>query len=256
MKKTLTALLLCGSICLNTASAEIQYNDQDYYLLVQGEESMSNLHQWYADNPQAYAEVIQLQDATLSIDNFQLPPSFFVSFSNAILEFDSIQQMEYQYMMPQLTVGLTIIFPPSSGNLTISLTDEAMKGMLGGQELDVKVEKSLLPTTFFQEIDDSQAFFVLHDAEGNAISEGETYTYIDEGGTHNYTNRGIIYDAGDLRKNEIALLFTGDYDPQGWGTGSFSVVALGESYIPVPEPATGTLGLLALAGLCARRRRK
>lgn len=256
MKKTLTALLLCGSICLNTASAEIQYNESKYYLSITGDESMSSLHQWYAENPQAYAEVIQLQEASLQMDNFQLPFSYYVSFCDATLEFDSIEQMEYQYVMPQLTVGLTIIFPPSSGDLTVSLTDKAMKEMLGGQELDVKVEKSLLPTTYFKEIDGSQAFFVLHDAAGNEISEGATYTYIDEDGTHNYTNRGIIYDAGELRKNEIALLFTGDYDPKGWGTGSFSVVALGESYIPVPEPATGTLSLLALAGLCARRRRK
>ena len=61
--------------------------------------------------------------------------------------------------------------------------------------------------------------------------------------------------------------FTGERIPQGWGTYTVNTLNGWEGkYIPVttvtlstpavPEPATATLSLLALAGLAARRRRK
>ena len=249
MKKTLTALLLCA-FYLNSASAKIEYSDTKV-LTVTESESMNSILQWQEEHPGSsyYVDMILLHEATLNMDNFRLPISSYFCFENATLNFNSIQQIEYG-QMPQLFVGNMLTW--GEGNLTISLTDAAMKGMLEDQDLSVKVEQCLLPYTYFNEIGDSQAFFVLHDAEGNAISKGQTYSYKEQ----NYTNVGIIYNVSQLNKNEIALLFTGGLDPDGWGMGSFSVVALGESYIPVPEPASGTLSLLALAGLCARRRRK
>ena len=52
---------------------------------------------------------------------------------------------------------------------------------------------------------------------------------------------------------ESAYVFSGDYNEVGLK--SLSVELL-KSTVSVPEPATATLSLLALCGLCARRRRK
>ena len=83
------------------------------------------------------------------------------------------------------------------------------------------------------------------------IEEGQSYKYGDE----TYENVGIITDEELLKPGQIALLFR-PQEGSEWGHGSFSLVAVGSQYEPVPEPATGTLSLLALAGLAARRRRK
>ena len=83
------------------------------------------------------------------------------------------------------------------------------------------------------------------------IEKGDIFQY----GEEKYENVGIITDEKLLEPGQIALLFRPQEGTE-WGHGSFSLVAVGSEYKPVPEPATGTLSLLALAGLAARRRRK
>lgn len=58
---------------------------------------------------------------------------------------------------------------------------------------------------------------------------------------------GVVDYEWELEKNQIALLYT---------TQNIYLVGKLAEDAPVPEPTTGTLSLLALAGLCARRRRK
>ena len=62
-----------------------------------------------------------------------------------------------------------------------------------------------------------------------------------------FTYVGPQEDGYTFKAGEIG--FTGYYE----GSHNLSLVANGK---PTPEPTTGTLSLLALAGLCARRRRK
>ena len=62
-----------------------------------------------------------------------------------------------------------------------------------------------------------------------------------------FTYVGPQEDTYTFQEGEIG--FTGYYT----GSHNLSLVANGK---PTPEPTTGTLSLLALAGLCARRRRK
>lgn len=72
------------------------------------------------------------------------------------------------------------------------------------------------------------------------------------------TNRGIITSTDDLNEGEVGLLLGGLNKPEHAAMYSFtslSVVARIPS-APAPEPATGTLSLLAFTALAARRRRK
>ena len=56
---------------------------------------------------------------------------------------------------------------------------------------------------------------------------------------------GLVDALSDLAMNQVGIV---------WGYNDISLV--GKVQKSVPEPTTGTLSLLALAGLCARRRRK
>lgn len=57
--------------------------------------------------------------------------------------------------------------------------------------------------------------------------------------------KGVIPDLSALQMNEVGLM-----------VGSSDIQLAGVIYKDVPEPATGTLGLLALASLAARRRKR
>ena len=84
-----------------------------------------------------------------------------------------------------------------------------------------------------------------------------------------YTNIGFLEDVYDeeynlvasavdsLEDGQVAMVIrqlSTDLNEDAWNGMALSIVAFNAK--SVPEPATGTLSLLALAGLCARRRRK
>ncbi len=79
------------------------------------------------------------------------------------------------------------------------------------------------------------------------------YTYSDDGSTW-YTNT----DTTNMANLSISKLSTtiGTAALEGWTLDSLTVTRTIEDTPAVPEPATATLSLLALAGLAARRRRK
>lgn len=56
---------------------------------------------------------------------------------------------------------------------------------------------------------------------------------------------GLVDALSDLAMNQVGVV---------WGT--YDMTLVGKVQKSVPEPTTGSLSLLALAGLCARRRRK
>ena len=67
-------------------------------------------------------------------------------------------------------------------------------------------------------------------------------------GLESYTSKNLITSVDDLEANEYGFISTTKKGENG--PGSVYLVAKA-----IPEPATATLSLLALAGLCARRRR-
>lgn len=248
----MTILLSAGF--LNIASAELKFEPTVNDLTVSGEGDLSEINQWFDEHKEDYTgQFLQLKDLTLTVNDFLLPTQSFITFQeNTKLNFNEIKEIHYdEEYMPQLYVGNTEDIPPSSGSLTISLTDDAMKGMLNGKDISVRVDGLLLSSCYFAEADGSDVSLVLHNEKGEEILKGQKYTYNEQ----EYVNAGVIYNLGDLKRDQIALFFSGNIDDEGWGKGSFSIVALGHEFV-VPEPATGTLSLLALAGLAARRRRK
>lgn len=63
----------------------------------------------------------------------------------------------------------------------------------------------------------------------------------------NLTYAGVIADVSELQDNQYALL---------WKDNAVTLVARDDSFAPIPEPATATLGMLGAALFCLRRRRK
>lgn len=61
------------------------------------------------------------------------------------------------------------------------------------------------------------------------------------------TYAGVIADVSELQDNQYALL---------WKDNAVSLVARDDSFKPIPEPASATLGMLGAALFCLRRRRK
>lgn len=94
--------------------------------------------------------------------------------------------------------------------------------------------------------------FVFGDARVN-----DSYTYSAE---QSFKNVGYIRSIKDFERDTAALYLTGVLSGAGdgsWVKQNLAVAFVGSAAeLPTPEPTTGTLSLLALAGLAARRRRK
>ena len=91
------------------------------------------------------------------------------------------------------------------------------------------------------------------DASGNIMGQKST----------NYTSGTVGTKMSTTLNFDNALLWQDGYKviagivgPQGDGTTEYTIQNINVSAITVPEPATATLSLMALAGLCARRRRQ
>ena len=69
----------------------------------------------------------------------------------------------------------------------------------------------------------------------------------------------VTYDATDVKPSTLFVVWTANPSTGAEGGNTLVTISnIGLSYTtaPIPEPATATLSLLALAGLAARRRRK
>ena len=205
------------------------------------------------------------EGATVKItsENSVTPSAGVLEFANATLIFEDLVTLLPNYTEAPFGPGMMAgwldggwsgnVLP---GDLTIQVAKSAVDAWLNEQEhLDDMASFSLLDDAAeIQPTAGANVNFQLVDGQGQVIvSEGDLYV-LDE--HHKYINSGIVWSAGDLLKNHIALHFVPGGEGEVWGGGQFNVLALGENYVPVPEPATGTLSLLALAGLAARRRRK
>lgn len=196
-------------------------------------------------------------------DSEYLPQLNTIIFMNADLRFDALKTL-----IPEGSKGQTEYDPGPAlidydydflkgiytlGELNVSIAQVALNDWLKGQEaLDHMAEFPLIKDAAIIDHREGASLKLQLFGELGDIEHGGVFKYDED---HKYTNKGIVWEAGQLQKNQIALLYVPGGDGE-WGRGGFNVLALGESYIHVPEPATGTLSLLALAGLAARRRRK
>ncbi len=93
-------------------------------------------------------------------------------------------------------------------------------------------------------------------AFSTTLSMGETYTLVNVGGNANQTV-SLYAGASATGKALETVTYNGNMNGGDATTTMRSIVNSQYAYTPaVPEPATATLSLLALAGLAARRRRK
>lgn len=151
--------------------------------------------------------------------------------------------------------GFTEMHPNST--LTINLTENVVEhlkwnGAFADKEIMIA---QIMSWSYFTDMNDY----------GTPTTIAATY----EGKAANcdvgdYIFQGYISDLDELKEDGIALMrsdiLTKAFDEGNspWPGTTFALVARGHDApdINVPEPATGTLSLLALAGLAARRRRK
>ena len=143
-----------------------------------------------------------------------------------------------------------------NGAITLSVGRGAMGGLSTG-------DSAISPTTTFTiSTDGVSGGMLMADNAPVTLTLGTEYTIVNEYTVDGRTiNQNVsIYVAGS---SEVLASVTYKGNMNGgtsgstisvWGNAAYNVVAQPTSI--VPEPATATLSLLALAGLAARRRRK
>ncbi len=279
MKKTLLTLALCAASLVGTAFAEgftLGHDDfGNIYVTGSGSYSdllqeLENFGEEYYPSPFTYivcgmTPTGESAELSLTFDeplqNKVTPAVGMLEYVNATFTFNDLMTLrpqyqeygEWKYIGPSMQTGwIDELANPHPGTLNVAISEEVIKTWLSGEDdLSTRVSYPLLYDV----------------AEIGTMTEQDVLKLIllDEQGKEEpnfefngkyYSNAGIVLNAGDLQKNQIALLYERGAGSGEWGGGALSLVVLGENYIPVPEPATGTLSLLALAGLAARRRRK
>lgn len=269
MKKTLFTLAMCAASLIGTASAEFKVDQTEFDYVVTGEGTLTECLEALEKEGITFVNFVRFgikdgEGATVKItkENSVTPTAGVLEFANATLVFEDMVTLLPNYEEAPVGPGMMAGWRDSwqgdilPGELTIQVAKSAVDEWLSSQKhLDDMASFSLLDDAAeIQPTAGAKVNFQLVDGQGQVIvPEGGVYV-LDE--HHKYTNSGIVWSAGDLLKNHIALHFVPGGEGEVWGGGQFNVLALGENYIPVPEPATGTLSLLALAGLAARRRRK
>ncbi len=91
------------------------------------------------------------------------------------------------------------------------------------------------------------------DASGNIMGQNSANYTSGTVGTNMFTT--LDFDNALVWQDGYKVI-AGIVGPQGGGTNKYTIENIKVSAITVPEPATATLSLMALAGLCVRRRRQ
>ena len=232
MKKTLfamAALALCGTAVAGT------YN-------VSGYEGSG----FYAFEPYEYGEAVVLNvDQTVDVSTFDVAEvgSLTLNFNGAseILA-SALLNMDLTSSAP-----LSITGDPDAHNYWVS----ALTSATG----------ELKSVTLASTTGEFESFGYAPIFEGASVEDfGDEPVSVTLGGTAvDYVGYFVIPSSMSglldslIGDNEIALVSYGD---QSDGSGQLALVGKITGSPATPEPATATLSLMALAGLCARRRRK
>ncbi|MCQ2365555.1 MAG: hypothetical protein MJ056_00125 [Akkermansia sp.] len=153
------------------------------------------------------------------------------------------------------TVTITESLVAGGGTLYANLTlvghkgDDLLSWNLGGQQMTLGSTLTLDTETGLIQLDNDTMRQIA------ALTLGENWELVVNGGTNlqydgNGWFDGVFSRTYTNADGELAQL-GGDYKVQVLDNGNFGVV----KYLDVPEPTTGTLSLLALAALAARRRK-
>lgn len=195
-------------------------------------------------------ETLRIEDCTITVDDVAFPPAWVEFFSGCELDFTGAYAIEDEIAVVSVGAYRTkvdnpIELLPIAGALTFKCTE----GIAGNKKWRSKGEYIMEDLMLCQYFDNGEAYgselnFVFGDAE---INHTDTNSGL--------KNVGFINDKTDLGIGEVGLLIQYVEGDEREFTGSV-VSVVGYNGPAVPEPATGTLSLLALAGLAIRRRRK
>ena len=268
MKKTLTTII-CTLTTVSSVFADVTIEQNAYDNAVvrdQHEFTLSELKQQLMVTMKQYQGLgyLTFDNVSLYVNDTSIFQSigeerggpFGVAFSG-----DVVLNFNEKLVFEDNTAGFMLAYDTSTAqykeaHLTIDLQSEFLKGLEWG---DDKVSEMYYYTFFkcqyFANMGDAALNF---DVRLNGASKG---TVID-----GYTYIGYVTDPSLVKTGEIAVVPVStksegwDGLMPGWNGQALSLVAKpqvgGNAPDIVPEPATGSLSLLALAGLCARRRRK
>lgn len=270
MKKTLTTALLalaCSVYAYGLSEGDYEWTQEGYSLIIKKDcsfsEAMDIWEQKHSGDDAKPEYSIQFGEEAkgiqLTIDeNYMLPGVGQIDFvGDCSLIFNNLYTLTSNpQAMPYIYIGHSDISTgkPSKASLAITFSDAAIREALAGEDVSKLVTHPLVENSMFGVDIWIQPPNSISFTFGTATA-GQVYVY-DEHQT--YRNDGLVNAGDPLNRDTAVLYFAGSAAPvgQGFQMGTFTVAFVGSEYIPVPEPATGTLSLLALAGLCARRRRK
>ena len=224
MKKTLIALMALASVAAADTYTSSTYKKQDQASDHYGFTLALAESQWVDSTIPTYVTSVYLDSITLQTRN-----------SNN--SYSDIKIAVYEYTADS-NVGTFLGLSSTESFVADTNVEFTFDGSI-----------TLNPTTRYQ------FMFVASD------STAETVDSYDE-----YKTKATRWGLALTNKNTVEGEYTHGNVPQGWGTytnGTVSgwqaqllpVVTIATSTPIVPEPATATLSLLALAGLAARRRR-
>ena len=135
----------------------------------------------------------------------------------------------------------TVVFNESGDVYNITFDDDAQTVVAAsaGKAITLIQDQEMGGNGFKFYILPSQTTLTLNGAVagGTVVLDGVSFTYV-----------GPKEDGYTFKEGEIGF--------KGYYTGSHALILEHGGGLPTPEPTTGSLSLLALAGLCARRRRK
>lgn len=196
-------------------------------------------------------ETVRIEDCTITVDDVAFPPAWVEFFSGCELDFTGEYAIEdgtaavsvgaYRMKVDNPTELL-----PIAGALTFKCTE----GIAGNEKWQSKGEYIMEDLMLCQFFDDGKA---LYGSELNFVFGTASFGEVDE--YSGLENVGFIASEEELKVGQVGLIARDIVIEERQFEG-IAVSVVGYNGPAAPEPATGTLSLLALAGLAARRRRK
>lgn len=256
-------LMYCAAMCAAGLELEIDKNEGVVTVREQQNVSLKELKKEVElrfEDMGGYFGFLYIENSSLFVDDVSLfqatekgwGPGNVCFIGDVTLEFN--KALTFSESVSSFSVGDSLgsnVNKP--GHLTLDIKPEALAALSWDSSVAGLHTYSFLNCSYFDfaRDTDSSLNVVLAGAEAGDKIAG-------------YTFRGYVAKAEQLQEGEIAIMssrvLTEGWESyhQPWNGSSLAIVARGADApdLPTPEPTTGALSLLALAGLAARRRRK